>query len=675
MAENHIIRKGFIIEGMKCEGCPEIIKKQAILVNGVQKVEFDYDSATGYVTFDSSRTDIDKILNKIEEKGYRGFILDEKDKEDDKELAKNAELVSDKGSMETVEFRVTGLKCEGCPEVIKKQALSINGVKEAEFNYDEKKGYVLFDKTKTDTEKIFSKINEKGYSCFVIQKIGDDGPILPLGKTVRKGFIAEGTTCKNCEETIKKQAMKVNGVKRAEFDYSTETGHVLFDESKTNIDDILSKIEEKGYKCFILDESAKENKANNALGWLFGIVGILVAAYFLFGFVGSIGLPRISAGMGYGLLFLVGLLTGFHCVAMCGGFVVGYTAKDAQEGRKSHKSHLMYGVGKTLSYTIIGAIFGLIGSIIAFTPAMRGFAGIASGLFLVLFGLNMLNVFPFLRKVQFKTPSFIAKFVGKESAKNSSPLILGLLNGLMIACGPLQAIYIMAAGTGSMISGATLLFVFALGTLPVMLGFGYFASFISGKMTQKILKASGAIVIILGLLMLNNGLVLTGSGLDAGSIVSSVGGESGSSAVKNTNLVKSNAPSDNTAAIKDGYQEIRMDVGRSGFTPNKFVLKKGVPVKWIITGKELNGCNSGIQVPAYNLKFDVKSGEQTIEFTPTEAGTIRWSCWMGMIPGTFIVKDDIDLSNSAAVKKELDSVPTPKGGSCGGSGGGCGCGM
>ena len=48
---------------------------------------------------------------------------------------------------------------------------------------------------------------------------------------------------------------------------------------------------------------------------------------------------------------------------------------------------------------------------------------------------------------------------------------------------------------------------------------------------------------------------------------------------------------------------------------------------------------------------------------------------MGMIPGVFIVKDDIDLSNTGEVQKELESVPAPVGGSCGGGGGGgCGCG-
>ena len=479
--------------------------------------------------------------------------------------------------------------------------------------------------------------------------------------TIKKeGFIAEGTTCESCATIIKKQALKVDGVQEVTFDYANETGYVTFDDNKTNIDEILYKIEEKNYTCYVLDEKKKKN--NKSFGWIFAIIGILIAGYFLFNFVEGIQMPSISQNMGYGLLFVVGLLTGFHCISMCGGFVVSYTAKDAQEGRKSHKSHLMYGLGKLVSYTVIGAAFGLLGSIIAFTPMMRGIAGLLAGAFLILFGLKMLNVLPILRKIQIRTPKFITKFVGIKSKESSSPLIIGLLNGLMIACGPLQAIYIMAAGTGSMIEGAKLLFVFGLGTLPLMLGFGYFASMISAKATHKILKASGAIVIILGLIMMNNSLVLTGTGFDAGSILASVQG---------AGLITGNAG----VELKEGYQEIKMEVNRYGWSPDTFVLKKGVPVKWIIDGKEINGCNNAIQVPKYGLEFDIKQGEQTIEFTPDEEGVVSWSCWMGMIPGTFIVKDDIDTADKEAVQQEINNVPQQSTGSCGvATGGGCGCG-
>ena len=494
---------------------------------------------------------------------------------------------------------------------------------------------------------------------------------------ITKNFKAKGMHCQSCETLIDRAVKSIDGVKEAISNYETETVRVTFDSDKITLNKIKKAVEEKGYDCDLVEthnniKSSKESKKDSEhlvidakfakfFGLAFGIIGAVLIGYYIYTLSGSIALPEISANMSYGLLFLVGLLTGFHCVSMCGGFVVSYTTKHAQEGTKAYGSHLMYGLGKTLSYTIIGAAFGLLGSIIIFTPFMRGAAGIIAGGFLIIFGLNMLNIIPGLRKIRIRTPAFMARFVGTESKKHKSPLVIGLLNGLMLACGPLQAIYIMAASTGSPLEGAKLLFVFGLGTLPVMLSFGFFTSFLSSKATHKILKASGLIVIILGAVMLNRGLALTGSGLDATSLLTSTSGE---------------GITGNVAAMEGDYQVIRMEVNRYGWEPDKFVLQKDVPVKWIINGLEINGCNNAIQVPKFGLEFDIKQGEQTIEFTPDKEGVISWSCWMGMIPGVFIVKDDIDLNNAAAVQDELAAVPELKGGSCGGGsgGGGCGCG-
>ena len=347
-------------------------------------------------------------------------------------------------------------------------------------------------------------------------------------------------------------------------------------------------------------------------------------------------MPDLSRDASYGLLFLVGFLTGFHCVGMCGPLIIGYTAKEATAGTKSYGSHLLYGTGKTLSYTLIGGLFGAFGSVIAFTPTTQGMVGIAAGIFLILFGLHMLNVFPALRHFEFKAPAFLMRFVGKEYRKHHNPFVIGLLNGLMIICGPLQAMYVMAAGSGSWSTGATMLFFFGLGTLPMLMGFGMLTSLLSANLTPKLLKASGVIVVILGSVMLNRGLAVTGSGADFNTLV----------AIVSQKLAPAVAEPEYCAT----EQIIRMDVVRNGFKPQRFTLRKGVPVKWVIDGKELNECNKAIVVPEYNLDIKLQKGEQTIEFTPTETGVVPWSCWMGMIPGTFIVVEDTPPPEQEPVK-------------------------
>ena len=116
--------------------------------------------------------------------------------------------------------------------------------------------------------------------------------------------------------------------------------------------------------------------------------------------------------------------------------------------------------------------------------AIKSFIAVAAGIFLIVFGLNMLNVLP---SVRVKVPRLNKALVVWRRKFAGNPTMVGLLNGLMIACGPLQAVYILAAGTGSMIEGANLLFMFGLGTLPVMLGFGALASKL-GTVMKHIIK-------------------------------------------------------------------------------------------------------------------------------------------------------------------------------------------
>ncbi len=354
-------------------------------------------------------------------------------------------------------------------------------------------------------------------------------------------------------------------------------------------------------------------------------------------FMNHSDMPKLGRDMSYGLLVLIGFLTSFHCVGMCGPLILGYTAKSAALGHKSYVTHFLYGIGKTLSYTAIGALFGALGSVVAFTPYTQGTVGVAAGLFLILFGLHMLEIFPALNHFQFKAPGFLMRFVGKEYRKHSNPFYIGLLNGLMIICGPLQAMYVMAAGTGSWSQGAISLFFFGIGTLPLLLSFGFLTSLLSANLTPKLLKASGVIVMILGAIMLNRGLAVTGTGVDFNTLVARVS--------------QTLSPTVAETPSCDTEQTINMVVLKSSFSPNQFTLRKGLPVKWVIEGKEINECNKVIVIPQYQMKIELKEGSQIIEFTPPDIGVVSWSCWMGMIPGTFIVVDNTNPPTQSTEQK------------------------
>jgi len=479
--------------------------------------------------------------------------------------------------------------------------------------------------------------------------------------------------CENCEKIIEKSLENLEGVTSVKSSYSDGKTIIHYDSNKVASEKILETIEAAGYGA----EELEEKKPSTKMNFSYSVLGSLALLLLIFAYIAvnatlgsmNISIPQLDANTSVLLIFFVGLLTGFHCIGMCGAFVLSYTAKARKDNPKGlHLGlHAKYALGKILSYTIIGGIFGLIGSIFVFTPQLRALVAIVAGLFLVLFGLKMLNIFPILRKLSLPQGIFDKLKVGPLKTNNSDPLVIGLMNGLFIACGPLQAMYVLAATSGSIFIGGAMLLAFAIGTLIPMMGLGIFASFISHAIQNKLVRISGVIVLIMGLLMINNGLALTGNAIGLNSINNITGaGQNNTTTPTVLNPTQADSP----------FQVIHMDVTSAGWEPNNFVLKKGVPVKWIINGKELNGCNSGINVPAYNLNFSIKAGEQTIEFTPDKVGVIQWSCWMGMIQGTFVVREDVGIDSTGKViltaqiqqQATADLATAPK------KTGGCGCG-
>ncbi|WP_024880865.1 sulfite exporter TauE/SafE family protein [Methylosinus sp. LW3] len=483
------------------------------------------------------------------------------------------------------------------------------------------------------------------------------------------GFRARGMHCHGCERAIERAVVELPGIMSVKADYPTERVSVAYDPAAVTPEAIRATVERQGYRAVSTEEPGGGRLAK-ILGVLLGLAGVALLIFIDTHWIGEAGAPDIGRHMSLELIFLLGLLTGFHCIGMCGGFVLSYTADDARLGRPSYRSHLLYGAGKTISYTAIGALFGLVGAFIAFTPMLRGVAGVMAGAFLIVFGLNMLGLFEPLRRFRFALPAPLQRYVDRRASGSHRPFVIGLFNGLMIACGPLQAMYVMAAGTGSALEGAKMLLAFGLGTLPVMLSFGALSTLVSASLTHRLLMASGAIVVALGAVMINRGMILTGWGYDLQSMIGTLRG-----AEERPILSPSPAPAAPPSAPaaaepqasvqhpRAAYQTIEMDVVATGFSPNRFALIAGVPVHWVIDGKEITNCNKRIVVPSLALEFDVKPGAQTIEFTPREAGVIHWSCWMGMLRGEFDVQDapaPAIAATTTPLQKPADERPSAR---------------
>ncbi len=430
-------------------------------------------------------------------------------------------------------------------------------------------------------------------------------------------------TCTSCETKVEKALLNTEGVITAKASYSSELAEVEYDENICNKNKIRESIISAGYSI----NKSKDNK------WL-GII-IIAAAIMLLGFnTAGFDMENMLSGASYAVLFIAGLLTSIHCVGMCGGIMLSQTVgKESSSKFEAIRPSLLYNAGRIISYTILGGIIGAVGSVFSLSFKSKAAVQIIAGIFMIIMGLNM-SGFSIFRKLQITMPKSFCKFKNKSS----SPFIVGLLNGFM-PCGPLQTMQIFALGTGSPIKGALSMLVFSLGTVPLMLTFGAISGMLSKGYTKKILKLSGVMIIVLGLIMGNRGLSILGINLNPVTAM----------ALSKTvdNSVNSNVAK---AVLQDGVQVINMTADNKGFTPNAFYVQKGIPVKWIIDGKEMNTCNNAIIIPSLNKEFKINKGENIMEFMPSEKD-MNFSCWMGMINGVIKVVDELEKVDT--------SIPDP----------------
>ncbi|WP_326974596.1 urease accessory protein UreH domain-containing protein [Caproicibacter sp. BJN0012] len=469
---------------------------------------------------------------------------------------------------------------------------------------------------------------------------------------IRKTLKIGGMFCTGCEMRIENRLKKVKGVVRIRASYAAGSAEITYDPRIVPWSEIAGVIEKLGYQAAgspepKSTENGRQGKNDDRIpiNHLLGIGIIILAAYqVLKNTVGFNFIPNVTQGMGYGLLFVVGLITSLHCVAMCGGINLSQAVsyKFSEQERKSKlatlKPSLLYNAGRVLSYTMIGGIVGALGSAVSFSGTARGIVSMTAGIFMVIMGLNMLNIFPWLRRFIPHMPKiFVTKF---HMSGEHGPFFVGLFNGLM-PCGPLQAMQLYALGTGSPVKGALSMLVFSLGTVPLMFGFGAVSSFLSSKFTHKIMRVSAALVMVLGVVMLNRGFSLSG--------------------INPLGLITAKAASQsNAATVKGDEQEITTQLQANSYTP--ITVQKGIPVKWTIRADAgaINGCNGTVTIPQYNIAKTLQPGDNEINFTPKQTGVITYTCSMGMITSTISVVEDI---SEAAPPASGEQPETGTGGS------------
>jgi sulfite exporter TauE/SafE len=151
---------------------------------------------------------------------------------------------------------------------------------------------------------------------------------------------------------------------------------------------------------------------------------------------------------------------------------------------------------------------GLIGSAFTLSQTATMTLSILIGLVMLILGINLLEVFPWAKRLQLHMPSFLSKraYAAKNIEHAFAPFIIGAIT-FFLPCGFTQSMQLYSLGTGSVIKGALTMGAFALGTLPVLALISFTSvSFAKSPKAGVFFKIAGILVIAFALLNIVNGL-------------------------------------------------------------------------------------------------------------------------------------------------------------------------
>jgi len=208
--------------------------------------------------------------------------------------------------------------------------------------------------------------------------------------------------------------------------------------------------------------------------------------------------------------FLLGLFSTIHCLAMCGSVIGALTLSLPMEVRESQRKMLPYvfnyNLGRILSYTVAGAIVGLLSS------PLTSFNGhmvlrYLSIVVMIAMGLYLAGWFPKFAKME-RLGVPIWRWLQPIGQKLlpvrafSQAFWLGAVWG-WLPCGLVYTVLAFAATTGDPAKASLVMLAFGAGTLPAVMGAGLFTGLLASLAKAKHMRqVAGVTIIVMALLTL-----------------------------------------------------------------------------------------------------------------------------------------------------------------------------
>ena len=210
------------------------------------------------------------------------------------------------------------------------------------------------------------------------------------------------------------------------------------------------------------------------------------------------------------IAFTLGLMGSLHCVGMCGPLAIAFSRSKQNSKISNLIASISYNFGRTITYAILGLLFGLLGSFL-FLADLQKVLSIILGLILVasfLFSIDLdqkISGSPYFKKFYQKVQGILEAVMQK--ANTYPAILLGLANGLL----PCGLVYLALAGalaTGNLLLGMAFMFIFGLGTIPMLMALSLSDNAMPQKWRLRFQKILPYVTLVFGVFLIYRGFVV-----------------------------------------------------------------------------------------------------------------------------------------------------------------------
>lgn len=208
--------------------------------------------------------------------------------------------------------------------------------------------------------------------------------------------------------------------------------------------------------------------------------------------------------------FTLGLFGSLHCVGMCGPLAIAFCNREGDDMRHRLSSSLGYNLGRTLTYTFLGLIFGLLGSFLFVADIQKALSIFLGGLLVFSFMMSVdidakINSLPAVKRVYDRLRIAISNLYNQT--KKYPPFILGMANGLL-PCGLVYLALTGALTSGDLVQGMIFMALFGLGTIPMLVSLVMGVNLVSPKFRSRFRKVLPYVTLGFGLFLIYRGVMI-----------------------------------------------------------------------------------------------------------------------------------------------------------------------